>query len=417
MKVLVLGAGVIGVTCAHYLAEGGHEVTVVDRQRGPALETSLANAGIVCPSYATPWAAPGMRWKAFKWLLQRNAPMKVNWPADEKLLGWMKAWLANCNRARFERNKRRMQRLSRYSLACLQQLRDATGIRYDEIRQGSLQLLRTSGELAAISSHTRMLEQAGIPHQVLSAKGCIDVEPALADARLPFAGGVHLPLDETGDCHRFTTALVEHARQRDVRFLFQIAVQHLRVTGDRISEALTSDEPLSADAFVVALGCDSVTLLDTLEIKLPIQPVKGYSATLQITRPDRAPRAAVIDEHNKIAITRLGDRVRAAGRAELGANTTYPSASACRALVGALRELFPRAADFGHPEYWAGLRPMTPDGPPILGRTPIGNLFLNVGHGSQGWSMACGSARVVADLVSNREPAIDLEGLTLERYG
>jgi len=416
MKVLVLGAGVVGVTCAHYLAEDGHEVTVVDRQRGPALETSRANAGVVCPSYATPWAGPGMRWKVSKWLLQPNAPMKVSWPVDDKLLGWMKAWLANCNRTRFERNKLRMQRLSHYSLTCLQRLRDATGIRYDETRQGNLQLLRTSGELAAVSRHTRVLEQAGIPHQVLSSKGCIDVEPALADARVPFAGGLRLPLDETGDCHRFTTALAEHAHQRGVRFRFQVAVHRLRVTGDRASEAQTSDDPLTADAFVVALGCDSVALLEALEIKLPIQPVKGYSVTLRITEPDRAPRAAVIDEHTKIAITRLGDRVRAAGRAELGAHRTYANASECRMLIRVLRDLFPGAADFEHPEYWAGLRPMTPDGPPILGRTPIANLFLNVGHGSQGWSMACGSARVVADLVSNREPAIDLEGLTLERY-
>ena len=417
MKVLVLGAGVIGVATAHYLAEDGHEVTVVDRQNGPALETSAGNAGNVCPSYATPWAAPGMRGKALKWLFERDAPLEVHWRADAGQLGWMAAWLRNCSRRRFERNKQRMQRLSRYSLECLRALRTSTGIRYDETTQGILQLLRTNHELAAAVENTRILEAAGIPHKVLGPKGCIDVEPGLAHARVQFAGGLHLPADETGDCQLFTQALAEHANGRGVQYRFATLIDDLRIEGGRVKSVATSSGALSADRYVVALGWGAVRLLSPLGIRLPIQPVKGYSLTLPITRPDRAPRASVMDEHTKIAITRLGERVRAAGTAELGARLNDAPPERARKLVRCLKQLFPEAADFDRPQYWAGLRPMTPDGPPILGRTSVPNLFLNVGHGSQGWSMACGSGRIVADLVSGREPAIDLDGLTLARYG
>jgi D-amino-acid dehydrogenase len=416
MKVLVLGAGVIGVATAHYLAEDGHEVTVVDRQPAPALETSFANAGNVCPSYAAPWAAPGMRWKALKWLLQKDAPLDVRWRADADLLGWMGSWLASCSRASFERNKPRMQRLSRYSLGCLQQLREAIGIRYDETRVGILQLMRTEREFAALASHTRILAAAGIPHRVLAPQGCLEIEPALAHAQVAFAGGLHLPADETGDCQLFTQALAEHASRRGVRFRFETAVEGLSVEGECMTGVATSAGPLSADRYVVALGTGAVPLLAPHGIRLPIQPVKGYSVTLPVARFDRAPRASVMDEHNKVAITRLGNRVRAAGTAELGATDTEAPPERLRTLLRSLRELFPDAAEFERPQYWAGLRPMTPDGPPILGRTPIGGLFLNLGHGSQGWSMACGSGRILAHLVGDRAPDINLEGLTLSRY-
>ncbi|MGH8683037.1 MAG: D-amino acid dehydrogenase [Burkholderiales bacterium] len=416
MKVLVLGAGVIGVATAHYLAEDGHEVTVLDRQPGAGLETSFGNAGNVCPSYATPWAAPGMRWKAVKWLLERDAPLAVRWRADASLAAWGGSWLVNCSRRRFERNKRRMQRLSHYSLACLQRLRESTGLHYEETTQGILQLLRAERELAAVVDHTRILEAAGIAHKLLDPKGCVEVEPGLAHARVPFAGGLHLPADETGDCQLFTHALAEHASRRGVRFRFQTAIEGIAVEGVRATGVATSRGLISADHYVVALGCGAVPLLAPLGIRLPIQPVKGYSLTLPIARPDLAPRASLMDEHTKIAITRLGNRVRAAGTAELGATTTDAPTERFGTLTRVLRELYPEAAELAQPQYWAGLRPMTPDGPPILGPTPIGNLLLNAGHGSQGWSMACGSGRVLADLVSGRRPEIDLEGLTLDRY-
>ena len=416
MRVLVLGAGVIGVATAHYLAADGHEVTVVDRQPGPGLEASFGNAGNVCPSYATPWAAPGMRWKALKWVLQRDSPLAVRWRADPALFGWMGAWFANCSRASFARNKPRMQRLSHYSLACLQKLREATGIRYDETRIGILQLLRTEAELAAVADHTRILAAAGIPHRLLAPQACLEVEPALAHARVAFAGGLHLPADETGDCQLFTQALAEHASRRGVRFRFETTVEALQVEGERMTGVATSAGPLSADRYVVALATGAAPLLAPLGLRLPIQPVKGYSVTLPVERPERAPRASVMDEHNKVAITRFGYRLRAAGTAELGATDTEAPPQRFGKLLASVRELFPDAAAFDRPQYWAGLRPMTPDGPPILGRTPIGGLFLNVGHGSQGWSMACGSGRILAHLVDDRAPDINLEGLTLARY-
>lgn len=416
MRVIVLGAGVIGVATAHYLAEDGHDVTVIDRQPGPGLETSFGNAGNVCPSYAAPWAAPGMRWKALKWLFQKDAPLDVRWRADAALLGWMGSWLVNCSRARFEHNKPRMQRLSRYSLGCLQQLREATGIRYDETRSGILQILRGGDELAAVAGHTRILEAAGIPHRILPPEGCVEIEPALAHATVAFAGGLHLPADETGDCQLFTQALAEHASRRGVRFRFETAVEGLSVEGERMTGVATSAGPLSADRYVAALGTGAVPILAPHGIRLPIQPVKGYSVTLPVARFDRAPRASVVDEHNKVAITRLGNRVRAAGTAELGATDTEAPPERFRTLLRSLRELFPDAVEFERPQYWAGLRPMTPDGPPILGRTPIGGLFLNVGHGSQGWSMACGSGRILAHVMDDRAPDINLEGLTLSRY-
>jgi D-amino-acid dehydrogenase len=416
VSVLVFGAGVIGVTTAHYLAEAGHEVTVIDRQPEPACETSFANAGNVCPSYATPWAAPGMRWKALRWLLQPDAPLRVHWRADADLLRWMGAWLINCSASHFERNKRRMQRLSHYSLACLRELRSASGIEYDESTRGILQLLRSHEELVGIERHTRILEAARIPHQLLDSNGCLTVEPALAHARVGFAGGLHLPRDETGDCRRFTHALAERARGRGVRFQFDTTIERIAVERGAVSGIWTNAGSLRADRYVVALACDAVPLLDQIGISVPVQPVKGYSVTLPLADEVRAPRASVMDEHSKVAITRLGNRVRAAGTAELGARTRDAPEHRCAALLRSLRELYPNAGDFTRPQYWAGLRPMTPDGPPLLGRTPIANLFLNIGHGSQGWSMACGAGRIVAQIVSERAPEIDLEGLTLERY-
>jgi D-amino-acid dehydrogenase len=416
MRILVLGAGVIGVATAHYLTADGHEVTVIDRQSAPALEASFGNAGNVCPSYATPWAAPGMRWKALKWLFQSEAPLRVDWRADAPFLRWVLAWLGNCSPGRFERNKPRMQRLSRYSLACLQALREATGIAYDETTRGILQLLRTEAELEAIVAHTRILERAGIAHQVLAPKGCLEVEPALAHAQASFAGGLHLPLDETGDCNVFSQALAERTGQRGARFRFETVVERIELDGARVTGVSTSDGVVRADRVVVALGIGFVSLLASVGVRVPIQPVKGYSLTLPIAHFDRAPLSSVMDEHTKVAITRLGNRIRAAGTAELGAHSIEAPAERFGTIERALRELFPEAADFERPQRWAGLRPMTPDGPPILGRTRVANLFLNVGHGAQGWSMACGSGRIVAHLVSDKKPDIDIDGLTLDRY-
>jgi D-amino-acid dehydrogenase len=416
MRILVLGAGVIGVTTAYYLAQEGHEVAVVDREPGAGLAASFANAGNVCPGYATPWAAPGMRAKALRWMLKEQAPLKVNFRADPALLAWMMRWLRECKPERFRVNKSRMQHLSYYSLRCLQALRREIGLAYERSTDGILQLLRTGEEVDAVANHLPVLEAAGIPHRLVDARGCVTLEPALEFARTPFAGGLHLPGDETGDCYQFTQELAEHASARGVRFRFETTVEELRLEGDRITGVETTEGVLGADRYVVALGHESVRLLAPLGIRLPIQPVKGYSVTLPITAFDHAPRASVMDEHSKVAITRLGNRVRAAGTAELGATDLDTPPARFESLLETLRALFPEAADEMRADFWAGMRPMTPDGPPILGATPAANLYLNVGHGSQGWSMACGAARVVAQLVCGRDPGLDIEGLTLERY-
>lgn len=416
MKVLVLGAGVIGVATAHYLAQNGHDVTVIDRQPGAGLEASHANAGNVCPSYAAPWAAPGMRSKALKWLLQQHAPVKLNFRADPALLAWIGRWLGECNPERFRVNKARMHHLSHYSLRCLQALRRDTGIAYDHTELGILQLLRTAADLEAVGNHLPVLEAAGVPHRLVDARGCIDLEPALVHSRVPIAGGLHLPADETGDCYLFTQALAEHVSARGVRFRFETVVEALRSEGGRIAGVETSEGVATADRYVVALGHAAVRLLAPLGIRLPIQPVKGYSVTLPVAAFDHAPRASVMDEHTKVAITRLGNRIRAAGTAELGAADVDTPPERFEVLLDTLRTLYPEAADESRADFWAGMRPMTPDGPPVLGATPLPNLFLNVGHGSQGWSMACGAGRVVAQLVSGQDPGLDLDGLTLARY-
>ena len=416
MRVLVLGAGVVGVTTAHYCHALGHEVTVVDRREGAGLETSFANAGDVCPSYATPWAAPGMRWKAFKWMFEKDAPARLNLRPDPRLARWMLSWFFNCSATRFAVNKPRMQRIAHYSRACLEALRRETGIEYDQTTLGILQLFRTPQELEAAGHHTRILTASGIPHRLLDAKGCVAADPGLARATVALAGGLHMPADETSDPYKFTQALSARLAAAGVRFEYRTQVLRLVRDGDSIAGVETPSGLLRADRYVVALASGSVPLLAPLGIRLPVIPVKGYSITVPIADAMFSPRSGVIDEHCKVAITRMGDRLRAAGTAELGATDTGAPVERCRVILRAARELYPQAAEYSNPQLWAGMRPMTPDGPPLLGPTRCTNLLLNVGHGSQGWTQACGSARVLADLVSGKKPDIDIEGLTLSRY-
>jgi D-amino-acid dehydrogenase len=414
MKVLVLGAGVIGTTCAYYLAKAGHEVTVVDRQPGPALETSFANAGGVCPSFAGPWAAPGMPFKVARWLLASHAPLMLRPRIDLAQWRWLAAFLRNCTAERFAHNKARMQRIAHYSKACLVALREETGVSYDHGTGGVLQIFRTDQELEGGGLAARVLESFGIPHRLVDAREAKLIEPALADA-VPLSGALHLPADETGDCHMFTGKLVDLLRQRGVAFQFNTKVERLVVNGGRLDGVVTDKGTLYADVTVVALASDAPFLLRPHGIDLPIYPVKGYAVTLPIDREDAAPRSSVMDEHSKVMITRLGNRIRAAGVAEVGGYDRTATPRQCEMVEKTAKELFPAAALNGSAEYWAGLRPMTPDGPPYLGRTPVAGLILNAGQGSNGWTQACGCGRIVADIVSGRPPEIDLEGLTVDR--
>lgn len=416
MKVIVLGSGVVGVTTAYYLAKGGRDVTVVDRQPGPALETSYANAGEVSPGYASPWAGPGVPIKAIKWLLMKHGPLVIRPRLDPRMWIWLAQMLRNCTSARYAVNKARMVRLAEYSRDCLRALRSETGISYDERSRGTLQLFRSAKQLDAIEGDIVVLKRFGVPFELLDKTGCVAAEPALAAVRDKIAGGLRLPGDETGDCHMFTQSLARLAADLGVRFLYNTTIDRLSVEAGRISNVATSAGPLTADAYVVALGSYSPLLLRPLGIAAPIYPVKGYSITLPITKPEAAPVSTVMDETYKIAITRLGDRIRVGGTAELGGYNDRLYASRRATLEHSVRDLFPHGGDLAKATFWTGLRPMTPDGPPVIGPTPIPNLYLNTGHGTLGWTMACGSGRLLADLLSGRRPEIEARDLAISRY-
>ncbi|SDA90615.1 D-amino acid dehydrogenase [Sinorhizobium sp. NFACC03] len=415
MKVIVLGAGIIGVTSAYQLAKAGHEVMVIDRQPGPALETSFANAGEVSFGYCSPWAAPGIPMKAMKWLFMEHAPLILRPKVDTAMLSWMMRMLSNCTSKRYAINKSRMLRLADYSRISLATLRTETGIAYDERMQGTLQLFRTQQQLDASGKDVKALAADGIPYEVLDRDGCIRVEPALKHVREKIVGGLLTPKDETGDCFKFTNALAKRADELGVRFNYGSIIRGLDVEGGRIRGVVTAHGTLQADAVVVALGSFSPLLVRPHGIRLPVYPVKGYSLTIPITDASRAPESTVMDETFKIAITRLGDRIRVGGMAEISGYTNDLGEPRRLTLQHSVTDLFP-GGDVSKASFWSGLRPMTPDGTPVIGATKVAGLYLNTGHGTLGWTMSSGSARVIADLVSGRKPEIDATDLAIARY-
>ena len=417
MHVMVLGSGVIGVSCAYQLALAGHQVTVLDRQPAPGLETSYANAGEVSPGYSAPWAGPGVPMKAIKWLLMRHRPLVIRPHLDMALVRWVLGMLRNCTAARYDLNKSRMVRLAEYSRDCLRELREQTGIRYDERMQGTLQLFRTRKQLDATGADVAILRRYGVRFEVLDRDGCMRQEPGLAAVQEKFVGGLLLPADETGDCFAFTQRLAALAAERGVVFRHGVTLRRLLRDGDRLTGVLTAGhETLRADAYLVALGSYSPLLLAGVGIHVPVYPVKGYSITVPISDPRGAPESTVMDETHKVAVTRLGERIRAGGTAELAGYTLELHEARRRTLAHVVSDLFPQGGDMSRAEFWCGLRPMTPDGTPIVGGTRLPNLYLATGHGTLGWTMAAGTGCVMADLMSGREPEIDLDGLTVERY-
>ncbi|SEC88160.1 D-amino acid dehydrogenase [Bradyrhizobium erythrophlei] len=416
MKVLVLGSGVIGVTSAYYLARAGHEVTVIDRQPKPALETSFANAGEVSPGYSSPWAGPGVPVKAVKWLLMKHGPLVIRPKLDPVMWLWLLKMLRNCTTSRYAVNKSRMIPIAEYSRDCLQALRNDIGIRYDERAQGTLQLFREQAQLDHTGDDIAVLKQYGVPFEVLDRDGCIKAEPALAAVKQKFAGGLRLPHDETGDCHMFTQALALEAEKIGVRFNFNVGIDGLNADATRITGVATSAGLMTADAYVLALGSYSPHLVRPLGISLPVYPVKGYSITVPIKDAAGAPESTVMDESYKVAITRLGDRIRVGGTAEISGYSTKLYDARRATLDHSLTDLFPRGGDLPKATFWCGLRPMTPDGPPVIGATRFANLHLNTGHGTLGWTMACGSGRVLADMLSGKKPEIDTKELSIKRY-
>jgi D-amino-acid dehydrogenase len=416
MKVIVLGSGVIGTTSAYELARQGHEVTVIDRQPAAAMETSFANAGEISPGYSAPWAAPGIPVKALKWMFMEHAPLIIQPRPDAEKIRWMLQMLSNCTTKAYQVNKARMVRLAEYSRDCLTDLRAETGIAFDERQQGTLQLFRTQKQVDAAGKDIEVLRQGGVPFEVLDVAGCLAAEPGLAGASDKIAGGLRLPRDETGDCFKFTQGLAARAAALGVTFRHGISILRLNREGGRITSVTTSEGTFTADAFVLALGAYSPALVRDFGIRLPVYPVKGYSITVPVIDAARAPVSTVMDETHKIAITRLGDRIRVGGMAEIAGFDLSLSEKRKRTLVHSVEDLFGGAGDQSQASFWSGLRPMTPDGTPIVGRSPVPNLYLNTGHGTLGWTMAAGSARVLADTISGRATEIDARDLGFSRY-
>ncbi|NHN79327.1 D-amino acid dehydrogenase [Azotobacter chroococcum] len=417
MRVLVLGSGVIGTTTAYYLARAGFEVTVVDRAEGPAMETSFANAGQVSPGYASPWAAPGVPLKALRWLLQRHAPLAIKPTADPRQYLWLAQMLRNCTAARYAVNKERMVRLSEYSRDCLDELRAETGLDYEGRQLGTTQLFRTQQQLDAAAKDIAVLERSGVPYELLDRAGIARVEPALASVADKLAGALRLPNDQTGDCRLFTRRLAELAAALGVEFRFGQTIEGLESDGGRIGGVRIDGRLESADHYVLALGSHSPQLLAPLGIRAPIYPLKGYSLTLPIVDPALAPTSTILDETYKVAITRFDQRIRVGGMAELAGFDLSLDPRRRETLELVVGDLYPHGGDLARAEFWTGLRPATPDGTPIVGATRYRNLFLNTGHGTLGWTMACGSGRLLADLLARKRPQISAAGLDISRYG
>lgn len=415
MRVIVLGSGVIGVASAYYLAKQGATVTVLDRQPGPAEETSFGNAGQISPGYSTPWAAPGIPFKAVKWMFQHHAPLAINMDGSMWQLQWMAQMLKNCNPQSYAINKERMTRVAEYSRDCLRELRKDTGIHYENRSKGTLQVFRNEAQLEAVQRDIQVLKECGVDYELLLKEDLAKVEPALAYAQDKLVGGLHLPNDETGDCYLFTNALADLAKGLGVDFKFNQKVEKLVVEGDEIKGVVVDGQVLTADRYVLAFGSYSRDLLKPLHLDLPVYPVKGYSLTIPIVDPAFAPQSTVLDETYKIAITRFDERIRVGGMAELSGFSHALNENRRATLQMVTQDLFP-GGDMAQASFWTGLRPMTPDSTPIIGATRFKNLFLNTGHGTLGWTMACGSGKLISDLVLNHTPDINTEGLSIKRY-
>jgi D-amino-acid dehydrogenase len=417
MKIAILGSGVIGTTAAYYLARAGHDVTVLERQPAPALETSYANAGEISPGYSAPWAGPGVPVKAIKWLLMHHRPLVIKPVLDLAMWRWCAQMLRNCTAARYALNKARMVRLAEYSRDCFKQLRADTGIRYDERTLGTLQLFRTQAQLDGTAKDIDVLQQYGVPYQLLDRAGFLQYEPALAATQHKFVGALRLPGDETGDCHLFTQNLAALAQKAGAQFRFGVNIKRL-VCDTRGVTAVDTDAGLvSADTYLVALGSYSARLLAPCGMRIPVYPVKGFSITVPIGDAAKAPESTIMDETHKIAVTRLGDRIRVGGTAQLSGFDLSLNDRRRRTLEFVVDDLFPGAGDVRNAQFWTGLRPMTPDGTPIVGPTRVPNLWLATGHGTLGWTMAAGTGRLLTDWMAGRPTEIDVEGLTIDRYG
>lgn len=412
MKALVLGAGVIGTATAWYLAARGHEVTVLDRREGPGLETSFANGGQISACHAEPWANPEAPERIVKWLWRDDAPLLFRLRMDPRQWAWGASFLLECLPARTRRNIGDIVKLALYSRASLQALREETAIEYDQLALGILHYYTQADVFESAVRAASVMREYGLDRDVKTVDEAVAIEPALGPVRARIVGATYTPTDESGDAHLFTVRLAGLAAARGVRFAMGRTVERIGEAGGRVSGVVVRgpeglEETHAADAYVIALGSYSPLVARGLGLSLPVYPAKGYSASVPVTDAARAPRVSLTDDEAKIVVSRLGERLRIAGTAELSGYSTDLNPVRCAALVRRAREFFPGAADYDRATFWAGLRPSTPSNVPLVGATRYPNLFLNTGHGTLGWTLACGSGRALADIISGRAAEVD----------
>jgi D-amino-acid dehydrogenase len=415
VKVVVLGSGVVGLTSAWYLSQAGFEVTVIDRQARSAEETSFANAGQISYGYSSPWAAPGIPTKAIKWLFEQHAPLKIKPNLSPELVSWATKMLGNCQLDKYRINKARMLTIANRSRECLAELNQKHQLNYQGKTQGTLQIFRKQAQLTAIKKDIALLEESDTRYQLMTPEQCLTQEPGLSNMEGNLVGGLYLPDDETGDCYLFCQQLQSMAEQAGVQFMFNTEIEQLLTDNKRICGVKTSQGTIEADSYVMALGSYSKHLLQPLGIDIPVYPVKGYSLTLPVVDEAHAPQSTIMDETYKVAVTRFEQRIRIAGTAELaGFDPSLPD-KRLATLNHVVRQLFPMGVDFNQADYWSGFRPMTPDGTPIIGQTAYSNLYTNTGHGTLGWTMACGSANILTEILATQGHKSFSE-LSVERY-
>jgi len=417
MRVLILGSGIIGTTSAYYLAKQGHDVTVIDRQNSVALETSHANAGQLSYSFSSPWAAPGLPLSLIKWMFSKYPPLVVNPNLNSETVKFLYQMLKNCNSKSYEVNKSRMVRISNFSKKCLLELEKDEDIFYEQRKQGSLLLFKSAKQIENIKKDLSLLEKLNIQYELLDLNGCIQAEPGLHHVKSEFTSGLRFANDCTGNCYLFTNQLYKKCLEMGVKFEFNTQIEDIQIEKERISSIKTNRGEFDSDSYVVALGSYSSKILSKIGINIPVYPVKGYSITLPVLNNEDAPQSTIIDDTFKIGITRLGNNIRVAGTAHLTGYNLELREKSLSLLKHGLNRLFPYATgECDDMKFWAGLRPNTPDGPPIIGATPYSNLYLNTGHGTLGWTMSLGSGKLLANIISGIEPEISLEGIDMSRF-
>jgi len=417
MRVLILGSGIIGTTSAYYLAKQGHDVTVIDRQNSVALETSHANAGQLSYSFSSPWAAPGLPLSLIKWMFSKYPPLVVNPNLNSETVKFLYQMLKNCNSKSYEVNKSRMVRISNFSKKCLLELEKDEDIFYEQRKQGSLLLFKSAKQIENIKKDLSLLEKLNIQYELLDLNGCIQAEPGLHHVKSEFTSGLRFANDCTGNCYLFTNQLYKKCLEMGVKFEFNTQIEDIQIEKERISSIKTNRGEFDSDSYVVALGSYSSKILSKIGINIPLYPVKGYSITLPVLNNEDAPQSTIIDDTFKIGITRLGNNIRVAGTAHLTGYNLELREKSLSLLKHGLTRLFPYATgECDDMKFWAGLRPNTPDGPPIIGATPYSNLYLNTGHGTLGWTMSLGSGKLLANIISGIEPDISLEGIDMSLF-